>query len=394
MLKALTLAAVLLAAAPDDTPATRFLGLVAPDEPIFLGEGPTDGTRHPAGTGALNAIMLFAEFPDGERDKSMQELHEILVPPAVAFFEASSYGRLTLNVDVHFEWIPMRGRSTDPGYDCSKQAPHLNYIAEVAAAADPWVDFSAYDLIYVVANKAEGVFNSPTFNAGDGPGVRADGHEIRHAVTFGADIRGPNWGWQTLVHETGHVLGLPDLYSYGPRNGAYRNLHRFTGAWDPMGYQCRSRHFLAWHKYKLDWLDPTHFVIVHDGHATVELAHIETERGVKAVVLPVSPTEAYVAEVRHLSEEHPRPGVLLYRVSVTTRSGAGPVQVIPARPDDDAAHPDLARTYIALYDALFFAGDQFEDASTGVRLAVTAGADGKAFRVAVERQRSSTRLSR
>jgi M6 family metalloprotease-like protein len=363
--------------------AQEGLGLVEA-ETIFLGEGSTNRELHPKATGTLKAIMLFASFPDGEEDKSMQELHKILVPRAVEFFKKSSYGRFQLRVDTHFKWYPMRGPSTEPGYDCSRQDSHRDYVAEVVAAADAEIDFSPYNLVYVVANKSEGTFNSPTINAGGGMGIRADGYEMRHAVTFGNDIRGKDWGWQTLVHETGHVLGLPDLYSYEPRKRAYKNLHRFTGSWDPMGFQSHALHYLAWHKYKLAWLDEKHFEIVKEGQKTVELSHIETDHGVKALVLPISDSEAYVAEVRHLSEEQKQRGVLIYKVSIETRSGHGPIRVMPSTPDDDEQHPQLARRYIALYDALYFAGTHFEDEEAGVRVDVRTRA-GTGFQVHVTR---------
>lgn len=358
-----------------EDPAEEVLGLTT-SETLFLGEGPTDPRNHPEPLGTLKAVMLFANFPDGERDKSMQELHQLLVPGAVEYFERSSYGKFHLKVDAHFQWYDLAKASTDPGYDCSRHDSHKAYVAEVMSAADEEVDFSEYSLVYVVANKAPGTFNSPTLHAPKGGGIQADEHEIRHAVTFGNDIRGKDWGWQTLVHETGHVLGLPDLYSYDSTKGVYKTVHKFTGSWDPMGFQPPASHFLAWHKFKLSWLEEKHFAVVQEaGVRTLELSHIETDEGVKALVLPISATQAYVAEVRHLGEGRSVPGVLVYKVSIDVPSGRGPIEIMPAVPDDDGRHAELARKYIALYDALYFEGGTFEDTQHKIRLEVMSRSD-------------------
>jgi M6 family metalloprotease-like protein len=384
LIAVLCLALPLLALfAPHALQSQELLGLKAP-ETVWLGEGPTDVAKHPPGTGTLKAVMLFARFSDGDQDESMRSLHARLVPGAVAFYEASSQGRMTLEVTPHFEWYDMQGVSTDPGYDCSEHAPHKRYLQEVVDAADEDVDFAGYDVIYVVANRAPGVFNSPTFNAHGGEGLRADGHHIRHAVTFGNDVRGERWGWQTLVHETGHVLGLPDLYSYVPEDDAYKSFHLHTGSWSPMGFQAHALEHLAWNKRKLGWLDDDDFEVVTAGQRSMELTHIGAKGGLKAVEMPTSQTEAFVAEVRHLGEAHPEHGVLVYRVSVTTATGHGPIQVLPARPDDDEAHPELARRYIALYDALHGPGESFVDEATGVRIDVAVGEAG-GFRLDVAR---------
>jgi M6 family metalloprotease-like protein len=347
----------------------HILGLASrPD--IFLSEGVTDAAAHPKATGMLRAIMLFARFPDGEEDKTPQQLYDHLAPGAAAYFKASSYGQLDLHIEARYQWYPMKGKSTDAGYDCSRHESHKSYVAEVIAAADADVDFSKYTIVYVVATKNKGTPNSPTLHCGKKDGILADGNEIRHAVTFGNDCRGKNWGWQTLVHETGHILGLPDLYNLAPAQRDYKCIQQFVGCWDPMGHQGHGSDLLAWHKRKLLWLDDQHFVIVKEGMVTEEIVHISTDQGVKALVIPISEHEAYVAEVKHLDAARNQVGVLIYRVATDVPSGRGPIRVVPAVADDDKNNPALAREYVAHYHALYSEAGHFEDKTNKVRIDV------------------------
>jgi M6 family metalloprotease-like protein len=348
----------------------RIAGLASrPD--IFLSEGLTDTAMHPRATGTIKAIMLFARFPDAQdEDRTPQELYDHLVPGAVKFFRDASCGRLELKVDARTQWYSMKGKSTDPGYDGSRHESHKAYVAEVMAAADKDVDFGGCSIVYVVASKNKGTPISPTLHCDKGRGIPADGNEIRHAVTFGNDSRKEKWGWQTLVHETGHILGLPDLYSFDRGGGGYKDVHRFVGGWDPMGYQGHGSDFLVWHKLKCSWLDETDVAVVKEGSVTREVAPSRANQGLKALVVPISESEAYVAEVKHLCAARDAVGVLVYRVSTRVESGKGPIRVLPAIPDDDTGNPDLSRSYIALYNALYFEGGHFEDAAGKVRIDV------------------------
>jgi M6 family metalloprotease-like protein len=335
-------------------PEPGFLGLTA--RSAGLSEGPTDYAHHLRPSGTVRAVMLFARFPDTEAEETTQALHDLLVPRAVDYYRRASYGQVTLSIEPVPKWLPLARASTSGDYDCSRFEPHKRYLTEVVRLAEGEVDFARYDVVYIVGSRAKGVPNSPTFIAPTGAGVTSRGRELRWAVTFGNDVRGWNWGWQTLVHETGHLFGLPDLYLYEKRD-----WHRAAGAWDPMGLQMPGAHFLAWHKYKLGWLRDEQMVIVRAGAATVDLTPIAEAGGVKAVVMPVSASEAWVAEARrHDAGDDDPLGLLVYRVSTTTAGGCGPVKVLPARADD--GNPAWKRLYEKLYSALWFEGVALQDA--------------------------------
>lgn len=383
------IALVLIVALPatNASAQNRGLGLLgltpgSRDPPDFW-EGRTDYRLFVRPKGEVKAIMLFARFPDAEAEESTQDLYDRLVPEGVAFFKRASYGEMSLTVDAHHKWIPMDEPSTTGRYDCSKWDTHKTYIAEVVRKTSGDVDFNKYQIVYIVGSKNKGTPNSPTWRAWPGKGVRVGTSEVRNAVTFGNDCRNANWGWQTLAHEMGHVFGLPDLYSFNPGGSKYKDVQKHVGFWDLMGWQAAGSEYLAWHKYKLGWLSDRNFVVVKKGPWTGLITPIDEEGGVKAVVVPIRDADAYVVEVRSRDgQPGSEPGVLCYKVSLSHGTGEGPIQVIPARADDDT--PELEKKFVTLYNALFFKGVVLTDAGHRADIEIL-GREGKAFQIRVTR---------
>ncbi len=232
----IVLASLPTTGAAGQTRDDRFLGLTAPrgTAPDFW-EGRTNYRLFLRPTGEIRAILLFARFPDAEGEESTRDLYDRLVPEGAAFFTRASYGQMTLKVDVRHRWIALDRPSTWAGYDQSNWDTHRSYVAEAVRKAGKDVDFGKYDIVYIVASKDWGTPKSPTWRAHPGRGIRAGDAEIRHAVTFGNDVRNRNWGWQTLTLETGHVFGLPDLYPFKVDTSRCKDFHRYGGCWDVMG---------------------------------------------------------------------------------------------------------------------------------------------------------------
>ena len=361
-----------------------FLGLTGGrrDAPNFW-EGPTNYQVFPRPKGVVTAVMLFARFPDAETEESTQDLFKRLVPEGAAFFKRASYGQLTLTVDPRHRWIPMDEPSTSPRYDGSKWETHKTYVAEVVRKTARDVNFSKYEIVYIVGSKGKGMPTSPTWLARAGLGIRSGAAEVRHAVTFGNDIRGPNWNWQTLAHETGHVFGLPDLYSFTPGTSRYKDIQKHVGFWDVMGWQAAGSEYLAWHKYKLGWLSDQNVLIAKKTSRTGLVTPIDEKGGVKAVVVPIDDVEAYVVEVRGRDRQvGSETGVLCYKVSLALGNGQGPIQVIPAKPDDGKR--ELEKKFITLYNALYFKGTVVDDADRRVKIEIL-GREGRAYRIRVTR---------
>jgi M6 family metalloprotease-like protein len=342
-------------------------------------EGPTDYSLHLQPIGELKALMVFVDFPDAAQSESTASLYNLLVPNSLSWYTEVSYDRMSLNVTPVHTWFRMPKNSGAYGFgDGLTFEEHRAYIADAIAASDAAVDYSPYQIVYVVAAKNSAITYSPAFHAYPGDGVDVDGIEIRHSATFGEDIRNvrPNYGSYVLIHETGHLIGLPDLYEWGAP--LYEAL-RFAGGWDTMSFVTPGAHFMAWHKRKHGWLDPEQ-IVCHSNTGSVEatVTPVAVEGGVKAIVVPYSNSKAYVVEVRQPIGEDARlcdKGVLIYTVDAKVANGAGPVIVKAAHNGSD---PDQIDACGPLYDAPFDLGPgeiaSYNDPAAGVSMQIISAA--------------------
>jgi M6 family metalloprotease-like protein len=342
----------------------------------FQSEGGTvDPFFHPAAKGELKAVMLFVDFPDAATNETTQSLYDLLAPGAQWYADAS-YGRMTLAITPVHTWYRMPKASTDYGFARGLTfETQKAYITDAVHAADATVDFSQYQIVYVVSDRNPGITFSPAYHAGKGSGILVDGTELRWGVTFGNDIRSARWGSHVLVHETGHVLGLPDLYDANFDASDYHAQFKFVGGWSVMSWVEPGGQFFAWEKWHLGWLDPSQIRCV-DAKTTLEatVTPLEAAGGVKMIVAKTSDSTAYVVEVRkpNASESFCDEGVLVYTVDSTIASARGPVQVKTAHTGADAAKVALCSR---LYDATLHAGQPYEDTAVKVE-ALSAQADG------------------
>lgn len=201
--------------------------------------------------------------------------------------------------------------------------------------ADADVDFAtANSVVVIIPSEATAVGFGPAFAANAGQGYTADGRTFSNGVTSGADL--PRWGFRWLNHESGHTMGLPDLYAFQSANEG--DQHRFVGGFGLMGLiDGNAPEYFAFERWQLGWLDDTQIVCLPSGGDTVTLAAIESTGGTKAVIVPLSQSRAVVVESRRrlaYDANLVKPGALVYIVDTSVSSGNGPLVVQPVREND------------------------------------------------------------
>lgn len=257
---------------------------------------PPDYGRWLEPEGTLNGIFLFVDF-DGavgtaaERDGVVDDFD----PELADWFDDASYGQVTLDLDFTASWQRMPEDHDDYGWPVDL-SEHQKYMQDAVDQWDATVDFAQYDLFYVVSPEAAtGIASSPAWISTPTTTVMGNNGtvELAHGSTLARDRA--TWGYQILAHETGHVFGLPDLYEYD-----VTDRHRHVGGWDTMGrVNGPAPDYLAYHKWRMGWLDDTQIVCV-DSHGTLQqtLAPLHTATGVKAVVVRIDTDRAVVVENR------------------------------------------------------------------------------------------------
>jgi M6 family metalloprotease-like protein len=286
--------------------------------------------------GTLRAALLLVHASDAQPDDPASVARSTF-DAAAAWFRAVSYGRLDFRVEPTPVSLPLPAAS--PVYAADPQ----RYLRDSVAAADPYVDFSQVDVVYLApANRTP--VASPTSAILNSLGVRADGTEVGLWIPFAPGFAADEGAPPHLLHETGHLLGLPDLY--------VARVPATFHAWDIMAAARWPTELLAWHRWKLGWLDESAIVCVTGrGSRTVTLTPIErpggrkaifVKRGARVLAIEVRAREGYD---RALCET----GVLVYAVDQTPFR-RHPVQIYSAQSDRNPPPTNCASQWNAPFD--------------------------------------------
>ncbi|MFD0568334.1 peptidase M6 [Kitasatospora gansuensis] len=313
-------------------------------------------------------LTLFVDFADAPADGPTATYGTQLAPAADWMWKAS-YGRTWLAVTPLNRWLRMPQQSASYGFQRGISfEQHEVYVRDAVAAAEPYADFTQYDMVWIVPPKsASAISFTPTYVYDPTTaGVTADGTRIKWAVTFGQDMW--YWGPRIADHETGHTFGLPDLYAF-----TGTEQHTYVGGWDVMGkVGGPAPQYVGWEGWKLGWIDDTQVACLPGpGWTNVDLNAVEYVGGTKIAVIRTSATTAYVAESRRAAYADPNPcstGVLIYKVDTSVQTGYGPIRVVNGNP---TATPPTGCTPLDM--AAHRPGQSFTDWTARVQISVRSG---------------------
>ena len=294
-------------------------------------------------TGAINVVVLFAEFNDVRATASTQSIFSIISPGAENFLDNQSNTKLKLSFAPHHKWLRLKDNASNYGDAIKTYEGHRDFMQEAIELADSEVSFVGADALLVVATpNAKEIGYGPTWMGLPSLPLIADGQNITNGITSGADLT--YWGELWYPHEFGHSLGLPDLYgaSIPGRNG-------FTRPYSLMDLiSSTAPGYMGYSRWILRWLDDTQVSCVRTD-TTVRLTPLATPGGSKLAIVPLSTSSALVVEVRRAIGYDSRlasNGAVVYLVETNNGFGGsygdGPMEVLnggdPLKQGDSVSH--------------------------------------------------------
>jgi len=349
---------------------------------VYKTEGPTNQLYIKA-KGPLLAVMLFVDFPDVEKlpkDDPFVVGANIL-GKAKELFATQSYGNMSLHVQFPVNsWKQMPRDSTfyackdkkDKkekrsfcGNDIERDRDIRKYLGDVKDIFQNDVDFSQFDMIFVVATKnAIKLPISPAISdCKDCAGC--SNFVFDHAVLFGGDSFNDLQG-RLLVHETGHLLGLPDLYPV-----PFSDKDDEVGGWAMMSNHHLATGFIGWHRHKLGWLDDSRKHYLPSGSQQFTLTPLSASGGISMIVVPIddkiNPSEVFVIEqAQPMMDKNNNvfgEGVLIYTVDAKIRSEDKPIKILPSK---SGVHQDFG----VMFEAPFVEGEEYNAPSGKLKVKV------------------------
>lgn len=329
---------------------------------IYKTEGETDPLIYKDAIGRKKLVMLYLDFTDAEMSIDTRErARQVLGGNTFEeLFARQSHAKLSFDIEQVPGWRRLPGQSGD--YSSKTTESHRDLFVAVFNLY-PEIDFNHYD--YIVANMPK--IGNTAFGEREDIAIPYRGGKIKLALNISSASP------YVLAHECGHLMGLPDLYTYTGVSGTKNP----TGPWDLMSEAGQSSGFLGWQRHKLKWLDADRKTYLTDGDVRFTLTPLNAISGLSMVVIPVDdpihPSKVFVIEIA----QQPRPnaedkaaaeGVLVYTVDAKLASGHNPVVVYPNRD---------------LRIAPFQPGDVFEHKDAPFALKVTKSETQGAFQVEI-----------
>lgn len=266
-----------------------------------------------------------------------------------SFYKSVSYGNIQFTYEVPDRYFRIDKPSNSYRLNQIKGDTNpdgATYFQDALRVADPSVDFSPYDVVYIIpSNTVTEITYGPAFPMGSGNDLLKTNEKTFRSGSFaGTDSRRQEnsleWVW--LAHETGHLFGLEHPWRTGVLTSSGNLDNSSIAIWDlmmSMGKSSPTSHeFLGWTRFLIGWLDDDRIncqvrQALLSGPIDLVLSPlVGNSLGTKLALVKISDTKAIAIEVRQNLGFDRIPtqfeGVLIYQVDVSKHSNEGMATLI------------------------------------------------------------------
>lgn len=284
-------------------------------------------------TGDVRGIVLYVEFSDVKGTDDPVTDAATYVPKFEQYYKSNSYGNLNLKMDIYSEYLQINRNSGFYKMDTWGGGDPYAYWKDALAAADPYVDFSPYELVVVMPPSGiSKIIYGPSFPMPSTSEVGKTAEKtIYNGAVGGADQRNRSTRWIWLAHEVGHVFGMEHQFTYDSE-----------AVWDLMNnvYFATAPELFGWHRFLQGWTSDTNVKCLDasdltSANRTVLLEPLATTNsGSKISIVRLDAQRALVVEVRRilgtdtLDGNNQYEGTIVYVIDVSKRSNEGAISMV------------------------------------------------------------------
>ena len=289
--------------------------------------------------GLIRALIIPVDFADVQGIGNPENVFTAMTDGMNEFYFHVSANRVKFEFTTLRSWVRMPVSSSYHGLGIWSKGDSAGYWKLALKTADPLVDFSLFDVVYVLSPK-----EIPSSSIAYGPagpmlpnnGLTTNDGPVMNISLSGADAwrNGSSGPWKWISHETGHLFGLHDLYTTDVAT---------YGQWDLMADNWSQGviELNSWNRYLLDWLSDSQVICLDAANITsagseVLLDPIERNNSLtKSVVIKISNSKIVVVESRRNEGfdviDSSNEGVLIYTVdmNIATQKGGWNIQRRP-----------------------------------------------------------------
>jgi M6 family metalloprotease-like protein len=304
---------------------------------------PRSSNRLP-NVGLIKAIFIFVDFSDAPGTDQPAVVAKTYFEEFNEYYKSVSYGKVSFSYSVPDRYFRINKPSNSYRMNMKKgeQNPDpASYFQDALKAADPTVDFSGFDVVYVIpSNTNTEIVYGPAFPMGLGnETLKTDEKTFYSGAVAGTDSRlqenSLEWVW--LAHETGHLFGLEHPWKVQSTPQGATTIGPEVAIWDLMlamwKFSPKAHEFLGWTRFLMSWISDDQVNCqdvssISNGDFEFKLTPIEVNTPTdKLAIIRLSETKALVIEVRRnlgfdkIPAEYE--GTLMYLVDVTKGSNEG-----------------------------------------------------------------------